>query len=70
MPIMDGWEATKILRSMEKRGDLKKLPPIIGCTAHSSEIVLYKCKEAGMDDLIVKPCPKDIILRKIESFIN
>lgn len=68
MPVMDGWEATKILKNMEKSGDIKKLPPIIGCTAHSSEIVLYKCKEAGMNDLITKPCPKEIILSKIREF--
>ena len=69
MPVLDGWEATKLLKSMESKGEIRKLPPILGCTAHSSEVALYRCREAGMIDLIIKPCPKDVILSKIHEFL-
>lgn len=69
MPVLDGWETTKLLKKMESKGEIKKLPPILGCTAHSSEVALYRCQEAGMIDLIIKPCPKDVILSRIHEFL-
>ena len=67
MPEINGWEATKLLNKMVADGRIKKLPPIIGCTSHSSEIIKYQCLEAGMNDYILKPCPKEILIKKIQD---
>jgi CheY-like chemotaxis protein len=48
MPVMDGIEATRIIR--EEMGCL----PILG---HSSDIAMReKCLDAGMDGFLLKPC--------------
>jgi len=52
MAGIDGLEATKRIRSLEK--PISKIP-IIAVTAHSSMKDREKCLAAGMDDYIAKP---------------
>jgi len=54
MPVMDGFEATRTIRRMEKTGSSRKIP-IIAMTANFSEEDRERCKQAGMDDFITKP---------------
>ncbi len=65
MPILDGIEATKIVR---KSSNL----PIIALTAHASDDEKEKCLNAGMNDYLTKPFkPKElyqIINRTIRQF--
>ena len=70
MPVMDGWQATQKLKEMLASGKLKILPSIIGVTAHNLESVKFKCIESGMDDIIIKPCSKSIILNKLYNCIE
>jgi len=51
MPIMDGFDATQIIRSKSKFDKL----PIIAMTAHAMKGVKEKCLAAGMNDYITKP---------------
>ncbi len=51
MPEMDGFEATRIIRS-EKRFDRL---PIIAMTAHAMESEKIKCEQAGMQGHVGKP---------------
>lgn len=51
MPIMDGLEATPIIRGMNNGMHI----PIIALTAHHVPEKIEEFKEAGMDDHIVKP---------------
>lgn len=53
MPIMNGYEATKHIRSLE-RVDAKKIP-IIAMTANAFTEDVQKAKEAGMNDHLSKP---------------
>jgi len=59
MPVMDGFDATKRIREMEKRLDEaragQKRTPIVALTAHALAEVRERCLEAGMDDFLVKP---------------
>lgn len=51
MPIMDGIEATKIIRQMPDKKEL----PILALTANIFEEYRHRCTEAGMSDFIAKP---------------
>ncbi|MCK5099033.1 MAG: EAL domain-containing protein, partial [Desulfobacteraceae bacterium] len=51
MPILDGYEATKKIRSSETNARV----PIIAMTAYDMEGVKDRCLTAGMDDFIAKP---------------
>jgi len=59
MPEMDGLEATRLIRSME-RGKARRLP-IVAVTAHTMEEDRQRCLDAGMDDYVRKPIePADL----------
>ena len=53
MPVIDGLEATKAIRELE-REDAKKIP-IIAMTANAFEEDRKACLDAGMDEHIGKP---------------
>ncbi|KAF9122990.1 hypothetical protein BGX30_001678 [Mortierella sp. GBA39] len=52
MPVMDGLEATALIREMQPPG---YRPVIIAMTANVMEGIRSRCREAGMDDYISKP---------------
>lgn len=53
MPVMNGYEATRIIRKMQ-RNDMKNIP-IIAMSAYAFSDDLKKAKEAGMTGSISKP---------------
>lgn len=67
MPVMDGYEATKVIRMKEK--DNKHLP-VIAMTAHAMQSDRKKCLEVGMDDFLSKPIDRDNMFSTIEKWIN
>lgn len=52
MPVMDGLDATRIIRSLEKPDAHL---PIIALTANAMEEDEYACLAAGMDAFMTKP---------------
>jgi two-component system, sensor histidine kinase and response regulator len=54
MPVMDGYEATKVIRHSESKV-LNRNIPIIAMTANSMEGDRDKCLAVGMNDFISKP---------------
>jgi len=61
MPIMDGYEATQVIRGLKK---FEKLP-IIALTAHSSPQDRDKCLSMGMNDHVAKPVKPDVLYDSI-----
>lgn len=59
LPIIDGLEATRMIRSM---GYLK---PIIALTAHASFEAKMSCLRAGCTDIITKPVTQTSLLQNI-----
>lgn len=69
MPVMDGYEASHIIRNM-KRADAAKIP-IIALTANAFAEDIVRSSEAGMDAHITKPIDenklKECMLRLLAS---
>jgi signal transduction histidine kinase/AmiR/NasT family two-component response regulator len=59
MPVMDGFEATRALRAMERDGAIKpggaSRTPVIALTASAVTEEQGRCLAAGMDDFLTKP---------------
>ena len=68
MPEMNGLEATKAIREMEKETGVHT--PIIGATAHALKGDMERCLEAGMDDYISKPVSPDALKVKLDKWIS
>lgn len=68
MPVMDGYLATKLIRtgSLEQH---KKSIPIIALTANAMDGSAEQCLVAGMDDYISKPLDPKIFVEKLEKWL-
>ena len=67
MPVMDGYEAAKMIRSLD-REDAKEIP-IIAMTANAFTEDRIKAKEAGMDEHISKPIDMKLLVKIIHELV-
>jgi signal transduction histidine kinase/DNA-binding response OmpR family regulator len=68
MPVMDGYEATTIIRSMERQ-DMQKIP-IIAMTADAFVEDVHKAMDSGMNGHIAKPISMDVLQRELKNWIG
>ncbi len=68
MPVMDGFEATRIIRIDESNDNMRI--PIVAMTAHALHEDRKRCMDAGMDDYISKPIKIAALLEMIEKWTN
>ncbi len=64
MPVMDGFEATKIIKADSKIKDV----PVIAMTANAMVKDVEDCKNAGMDDHIPKPIDPENLISTLEKW--
>jgi two-component system sensor histidine kinase/response regulator len=67
MPVMDGYEATKIIKSLDKSPNQII---IIAVTANAFEEQREVILQAGCDDLINKPFREDELLDKLREYLG
>ena len=67
MPEMNGYEATKKIRELD-RSDAKTIP-IIAMTANAFAEDVKDARDAGMDDHIAKPVDMEIIRNVLSKYL-
>ncbi len=75
MPEMDGYEATREIRKVEKNNSGpdpagSNRVPIVALTAHAVKDVFRKSLEAGMDDYLTKPVRKKSLLSMVDKWVH
>mgnify|MGYP000937290318 CR=1 FL=1 len=66
MPILDGFETSKIVKKMIKNGEIDEVK-IIACTAFVQKSDEARAREAGMDDFCTKPINFVVIKEKLSA---
>jgi PAS domain S-box-containing protein len=69
MPKMDGYEATRTIRGIERGKTVAKPTPIIAMTANVFKESVDKCIESGMDTHIGKPFDVDELFGVLRKFL-
>ena len=67
MPVMDGFEATKLIRDFENLTELQPVS-IIALTGHALKNDRQDCIEAGMNDYMTKPVKQDDLISTLEKY--
>ncbi|MCB2202515.1 response regulator [bacterium] len=69
MPVMDGFEATRIIRSSDAPV-LDPDIPIIAMTAHAMQGDKERCLDAGMNDYVSKPIEPKSLAEKLVDWLK
>jgi PAS domain S-box-containing protein len=67
MPVMDGLEATRLIRAME--GGSSGVP-IIAMTANVFSEDRKRCLEAGMNDFVAKPIQEQVLIERLAYWLG
>jgi CheY-like chemotaxis protein/nitrogen-specific signal transduction histidine kinase/HPt (histidine-containing phosphotransfer) domain-containing protein len=66
MPEMDGLTATKIIRAESK---MNIDTPILALTANADYATIQKCEETGMNDIVIKPVRRNLLIAAVDKWI-
>lgn len=69
MPVMDGFVATREIRTLESQLDEERTP-IVALTAHALEGYRELCLQSQMDDYLTKPVRKNHLLELVAKWID
>jgi CheY-like chemotaxis protein len=65
LPRISGFDAAKRLRANPKTESI----PLIAATGYSHLRQLDRAREAGFDQIVVKPCDPDLLVEEIERLL-
>ncbi len=68
MPVMEGYEAARLIRAQERELGLRGGIHIIAVTAHAMEADRERCLSAGMNDYVTKPLLGPALQEALERF--
>ena len=66
LPGMDGWEATRQLKSDERTRNI----PVVALTGHALAGASEGAKRAGCDSFVTKPCLPDDLVVEVRRMLN
>jgi len=66
LPVMDGWEATKQIKSNPNTSHI----PVIGLSAHAMNGDRERALASGCDDYLTKPVDDDLLFRKLTDMLE
>jgi len=66
IPVVDGWEATRILKLDESTRTI----PVIALSAHALEEDRERAREAGCDGYLAKPVEPRKVLTEVARFLD
>jgi len=69
MPVMDGFQATSIIRETEKKSFLKRTP-IVSLSANVSAEFKQLCMNSQMDGYLPKPIKRDDLQAIIKKYVG
>lgn len=67
LPGISGIEFTKQLRAYEAENHQQPVP-VIGLTAHAENMIHSECIESGMNEVIIKPIKREVLLEILGRF--
>lgn len=70
MPIMNGIDCTEEIRSMERDGSIKGHVPIIATTGNARNEKVELIRNAGVDEVLLKPYSITLLLQLIRDLVD
>ncbi len=70
MPVMNGHQATRMIRQFEAQLGQERHVPIVGVTAQALDVDRINCMQSGMDDCLSKPISPEILEAKIQRYLG
>jgi CheY-like chemotaxis protein len=70
MPVLDGWQATRLWRARETRLRQRERMPIVALTASAAAGERERCLAAGMDDYLSKPFTRDSLAAIVDRYLG
>jgi two-component system cell cycle response regulator DivK len=66
LPVMDGWEATRRLKSNARTASI----PVVALTGHALAGHSKGARDAGCDSFLIKPCLPDQLVVEIKRMLS
>jgi CheY-like chemotaxis protein len=66
LPVMDGWEATRRLKSDERTKGI----PVVALTGHALAGHSEVARKAGCDAFVTKPCLPDALVVEVKKMLE
>jgi len=70
MPVMNGHQATRMIRQFETQAGQGWHVPIVGVTAQALDVDRIMCMQSGMDDCMSKPISPELLEAKIQRYLG